>query len=537
MEAQVASLAAAPAIRSPANRWWPWLAAALTVWLGAWWVWLLWQSRHWPLIGDQPVLLYMGWLANHGMVLYRDVVEIQFPGSVMVYRWQQMLFGPSDAGFRLFDFAVLGSLFASMLAIVQGKDLAGPTGRSVRGTGQWFAAVFGFSFFFWWHTGTPNGNEGMGQRDFLVAALLLAGTVALLKAVRDEAARGAEASSMRAMQWMAVFGACVGLAMTMKPPEALFLLLPLPAFRASAAARRHGRAALAWLAAGVALALLSVLVYLLIHGALGAFVATERRMLPLYVGLPQPTRHDMIDMLLQPKRLLPVLTVACGALALCEPLLRRSPVQQTLLLGAVLGAVCYFAQHKGFYYHREPFNAFFFPWVGWVLTASVLHARRWLALGSVAVLVASSLLYPHLLRPASGSLFESRMEGQLRSLGALEHDGQVQCIDTVEGCTTVLLRAKKTMSTGTLDEYLLFSKRDSPSVREEQSLFLGKLQLRRPEFFVITNTQYPASTRRGYDTLPNWPAFYEYLSTNYVLAYELLPTADEVRGYRVYRRK
>ena len=110
------------------------------------------------------------------MRLYSDVVEVQFPGSVLLNSAARAVFGKTDFGFRMFDLCVLGTMLAAMAAIC-------------RREGKWFAGVFGFAYFLWTHTGQEVSIADIGERDFLMAAMTIGAGVFRLEGCarpRDE---------------------------------------------------------------------------------------------------------------------------------------------------------------------------------------------------------------------------------------------------------------------------------------------------------------------------------------------------------------
>jgi hypothetical protein len=67
-------------------------------------------SYRWPVVGDAQIFRYDHLLMAHGFAPYRDIPDINMPGSHIVERWQVSLFGGSDLGARIYDFTLLGLL-------------------------------------------------------------------------------------------------------------------------------------------------------------------------------------------------------------------------------------------------------------------------------------------------------------------------------------------------------------------------------------------------------------------------------------------
>ena len=234
------------------------LFALLTVWFAVFVTITVAHSIHWPMVHDSPILLYMVYLSEHGMRLYRDIVDVQFPGSLLLYSFERHLFGPSDLAFRLFDLFGLAVAFVSMLVIARRREL-------------WFAAVFGFSFFVLEHTGSWASIINLGQRDFFMTCLLGAGVALLLE-------------SFHRQQPLLIlfFGLSVALASTIKPTAIVFFLLALPMVLALRKRQLPLRSYLGYLLTGFAAGIAFILAYLLYEKALGAFLHLEWTLVPVY---------------------------------------------------------------------------------------------------------------------------------------------------------------------------------------------------------------------------------------------------------------
>ncbi|HEY0760334.1 MAG TPA: glycosyltransferase family 39 protein [Acidisarcina sp.] len=487
----------------------------LTVWLAAFGGALLFAARNWPMVQDAPILIYMGFLTEHGMRLYRDVTEVQFPGSVLLYSFGRHVFGSSDAGFRMFDLCALAVAFAAMMAIA-------------RRSGYWFAGVFGFAFFLWSQKGVKLSIINLGQRDFFISCMLGVGIACLIEALRRDEPR-----------LLAVFGFCVAFGASIKPMAVLFVL---PVVIVLLEMRRRERPLapyLGWTTAGVAAGTALVIGFLLWKHALGAFIHVELRYIPLYVDIKYRTFRQMFRQLIDPPRMLLPLLAICGAgLVLFQRQLRQDREQQVLMLCALLGAAAFLLQHKGFDYHRAPFLFFFYLWAGWVLVGTMLHGRRelgWAALALTALAVAS---YPHLREKSTYDMWMiDTLQSDLTALHAADKPGEMQCLDTTFGCTTVALRMKAVTATGYTTDYLLFLDKHDPRLDELRQDFLSRFEAAKPRLVVLTNQQWPKTLDYGYDELAAWPEFKRRLNDEYTLTLERGGTEEHGRGYRIYTRK
>jgi hypothetical protein len=489
--------------------------AFLTAWFAIFGTIIIARSIHWPLVHDSPILLYMVFLSEHGMRLYRDIVEVQFPGSLLLYSFERHVFGTSDLAFRLFDLCGLGVALASMFVIARRR-------------GYWFAAVFGFSFFLLAHTSSFTSITDLGQRDFFIASLLGVAAACLLESFR------------RQLPLMASgFGFCIALASSIKPTSVIFFLILIPILFHLRKQKISIRSYSGYILAGAALACGIVVSYLLYKQALGAFFHLELKLVPLYSAMAGMSFTGMLRILNAPGHLLLALAIGSLLLVALQRRLLYDVVQQVLLVSTLLGAVSFFLQHKGFIYHRLPFEFFFFLWVGWVLTATAKERPLLMSLGAISLMALSAIYYPHLM---ASQRYDTRdltqMQQDLTNLRAADKPGDLQCLDVIGGCITSALRMHIVMSTGYVNDFVFFLDSQDPRVNELREDFLTKLKHRNPRILLLTNEQWPVSEAHGYEKLKNWPQFVDFLQQNYDLSTERVGgPAEHGRGYRIYTRR
>ncbi|WP_353070300.1 hypothetical protein RBB75_09560 [Tunturibacter empetritectus] len=490
------------------------LFVLLTVWYAVFSTIITVRSIHWPMVHDSPILLYMVFLSEHGMRLYRDIVEVQFPGAVLLYSFERHLFGAGDLAFRLFDLFGLATAFVSMFVIARRQKL-------------WFAAVFGFAFFLLEHTGTWVSIMDLGQRDFFMACLLGVGVAFLLESVHRQQAR-----------LIFFFGLSVALASTIKPTSIVFLIVALPVIVALPKRHLPLRSYLGYLLAGFCAGMAFILAYLVYEKAVGAFLSLEWVMVPVYATTANESFLQMLPVLIEPSHVLPEVAMGSLLLVALQTSLRKNLGQQVLFLASLMGAASFFLQHKGFLYHRAPFHFFVFLWVGWVLVATMRQSTKsykWLAF---ALLLFSAALYPRVSRPAIWSQWnEVALQSDLTALHASDAPGEVQCLDTTTGCVNVLLHMNLIMATGYINDTVFFLDRNDARVEQLRDEFLAQLKKSDPRIIVLSNEQWPTFDARGYDKLKFWPQFTNLLNQSYVLSIQRGGDPEHQRGYRIYLRR
>jgi hypothetical protein len=488
-----------------------WLQFGMTAWLVLFSLELIKRSLHWPRVHDGPVIAYMVFLMDHGFTLYKNIIEVQFPGSLLVYWIQVHLFGPSEMGFRLFDLCAMGVACLAMLL-------------ANRKAGHWFAGVFSSAFLVWSHVGDRTSMVEVGQRDFFVACLMVCAAAFLIISVRQ--------GSAGLMFW---YGFCVALSASIKPTSILYLLLlslaAIELRRRQEPLKRYAFFSIAGLivASGI------VVMFLLEEHALEAFFVLSRKILPVYTSLAQASYITMAKNL---KQGAPFLVVA-GWLLWRQPEIRRDWVQQVLLWSCLLGAATYFIQHKGFTYHRALFFFFVFWWAGYVFVATMKRASNYQVVAAAVLLLSCVTASPLLSRKSEYSqavLFH--LQNDLERLRVGEGNNTVQCMDTTVGCLNVLLRMKVTMSTGYVSDYYFFLPSGNTFVNEMRNDFLSQMYAKEPRVLVITNQQWP--TRRedqGYEQLQTWPELQQLLKQRYRLETQMEADENGGAGYRIYVRR
>jgi hypothetical protein len=213
-----------------------------------------------------------------------------------------------------------------------------------------------------------------------------------------------------------------------------------------------------------------------------------------------------------------------------------------ILGGALAGWASYWLQRKGYDYHRYPFAAFVLLWCGlqFVISLKRNKASRWI--GAAGLLIGSFLIAPfYAVRAAHiphTTDLENALTADLQKFPAAELQGNVQCLDGIVGCYSVLYRLQLKQSTGFMGDQVLFSVHPSPVVQSLRDEFMHEIVAAPPLVFV--ETDYWFGQRQSFDKIGAWPEFADYIRTNYSLVSEWpspMPVADsEPLGYRIYRR-
>ncbi len=496
---------------------------------------VVWSWR-WPLVGDAALIHYIGFLIGRGWAPYRQLGDMNMPGSFLIEMAAMKVFGAGDLGWRLYDFSLLGVAAGAFWVVTRRAG--------------WFAAVFAGAMFALVH-----GRDGLaegGQRDLTMAVCLVAATALLFVGVRR-----------RAWWGFAGFGLLAGVALTIKPTALLVSLAQLGvavwAVRRGKEPTSQGRdvGPLLWAVAGMVVGPLAALGFLVREKAVGAFWVGLRTVVPYYASLGHRGMGFLLLHSVSP--LLPLVLIWAAVLVVARS--RWDWERAMLGWGAGLGLVSYVVQARGLPYYRYPLLAFLLPLMA-VDFAEAIRRERWEGLrGKVAggLAVAGLLVGGLWLGPQSAVLahryrwwetdFISTLQGDLqrrggRGLDGTGLDGRVQCVDSISGCGATLYRMRLAPATGVLSDFLLFGPESAAAVRNARAEFVDGVQKRPPQVVVVSSWLHMDGPD-GYAKLQRWPWMEDWLAREYRLETDWRPgrrtrwwsREETPAGYRIYVRR
>lgn len=449
----------------------------------------LFASRHWPLVGDAALMHYVVLAMQHGQVLYRDLRDVNLPGTYFFELLGMHLFGPGAAGWRLYDALLL------LLAIVASVLLGRRAGSGVAG-------LIGGAVFSLIHL--QDGILQVGQRDLLIAVLLLWSYVALFAAETGK----------RSLQNILLFGMAFGVSATIKP-----VLLPLGLVLLGMAAWELRRHLVVWQVvstgvSGMVLPMLACTFWLWRVGGLAPFLHSSRALLVLHASLGRLPAAYLLT-----HEVAPVGFVAAAwLLLLLSERTAISALRSQLYVGLAGAALAFLLQGKGLPYQRYPFLAILML-VLCLDLSRILSAGRWRSYAAASVL----LVITFILAPtyawtvcsfSPATPFQTALNSRLAQSGASANlSGQVQCLDTFGGCLGVLNENQIVQSSGFLYDCYLFT---APSATRDQyrSDFLAAL-LRKPPRVIIETDQFCFKYASGFSRVEQWPELNDLLARSY----------------------
>jgi hypothetical protein len=458
-------------------------------------------SLGWPLIHDAPIMHYIAWRIGHGAVPYRDLFDMNFPGTYLVHLAVLRTVGSSDAAWRAFDLAWLA---ATALALVA---FARPWG--------WIAAAGSALFFAVYHL--SGGAWLAGQRDFFLVIFLVLGALGVV--------RWASETRRANLAWS---GLLLGAGLTIKPHAALFagalvaVILVVSVRRGSAVA-----APLATFLGAMLVMPAAVAGWIAAAGGAPAWRdVVLHYLIPYYVRLGRPTSwafhrwHVWIPI------------AAAVALALAHAVrARRFTVRHAIVvLGIAYGLVHYVAQGKGWEYHLYPLAAFA-ALLTFAEGGPALAQRRLLGVPLAASLaLALILLAQRGVEAANAGWIRQKddlVREVTRDLGTLAPGETVQVLDTTDGGIHVLLRLGALQPTRFLYDFHFFHDEGVREIRALRAELIRDLAARPPRFIVIFDRGWPVG---GPERIARFPELEQWLGERY----RARPSRP---GYTVYEKR
>ena len=487
-------------------------------------------TRHWPMVGDAALLHYSVFLIEHGWVPYRDLPDINMPGAYWATAAAMKLPGQPDVAWRIFDLGLVALAGCGYYVIAR------PYSR--------FAALFATAMLLLVHG--QDGVQQAGQRDLVIAVLLILGSAALIE-------------GMRRQQWTYAlpFGLAMGLAATIKPTAAPLglVLLAMATLHQCGWWRERGTqsqdrglrpAALRWMVAGLGsmcVGPLVMLVWMLRHHALDAWLQLQKILLPYYASLERRPFGFTLSHSISPIAALAVLWLA--SVMVGRP---RWPTAERLLVAAatLLNLVALLAQGKALPYQRYPMLVFLLLLISVDLATSLRSnsKARYVAAAGLAcgalILAPLALVRVHRF-DARPQEFDAMLTSDLERLGGSVLSGHVQCMDTIQDCLPTLFKLRWLPATNTLSDAVLFGPGEKPAVQLMRERFMREAQATPPRVIVVVSGSFLDGTS-GYSKLEEWPEFARWLAAHYTLVAQRTPPhmvrwwsrPQPPAGYRLY---
>jgi hypothetical protein len=472
------------------------------------------KTLHWQIVWDQSVIRYVRFLMSRGLRPYSDITDMNMPGSYMMEALGMAVFGWSDLSWRIYESVLIGVLAVS--------------GMVIGGRRYWLTGVYGATIFV-----LVRFTDGEGyslERNEIMGVLSVLGLALFFVALRS-----------RKPALIALSSGLICLAATMKPGGFLLELLLLGLLTITL--RREGvplRPYLLWTSAGIAFGCALMIGFLAYTHAIRGFFFIIFKVWPLFRAMsPQKT----FELQLVPKFLIPSTLLAALAAYKQRAVMRWE--RWAFLLAMVYGAVSYKLEGGEARYHRYVFLAILATWIGWELTLALSGTdTRSRLIGVAGLVLLLGLVVPnyvvHVRKVAYASpaleTYPAALQSDLASLGGQRLQGQVECLEMVDGCLRTLYEMRLVQNTGSTGDLLLFTSRQSPAVAYYRNWYTNK-QANNPANVIVLGNFWFEADHRSFDRIDTWPQYADYLRSHYVLLVERRFGDGDAPGYRIYVRK
>jgi hypothetical protein len=261
-------------------------------------------------------------------------------------------------------------------------------------------------------------------------------------------------------------------------------------------------------------------------------------MLPYYADIGRNSLSYLAERALPPSIKLLLI------LAMLIVIARRRVEWESAMLasGIAFGLASYFAQGKGFPYHRYPALAFALIWVA-VEFANGMKVPGFARLAAATGMIAGTLAAPLYLKAAVRShwdeAYNNALSADLNKLGGTKLSGSVQCFTTPADCDTVLYRMRLVQASGLFYDYFIFGPGDEPVIQRARDEVWRQLGPNPPQVLIVGRWLYPERSDDEYEKLERWPQLNELIAAHYTLYDDRQFNYAECgfRGFRVYVRK
>jgi hypothetical protein len=494
-------------------------------------------ALNWRYYHDLPIFLYVSMLIDKfGVVPYRDLYEVNLPGTYVAAWIIGLLTGYAAPAVRVLDYILV-------------TGLIGLGGLWMRKLNLWAGVLGGVAWalgYFAW------GPTAMMQREYLMLIPVLAG----LAAYTNIPAR-------HSFWRLLITGLFMGMAVTIKP-QGFVGVLPIvlmewqaarlesdPAQKKNwAASLRHS---LLWLGIGFLIPLGGMFVYLAVNGALPQFFEIIFQYLPLFAQMNM--YHQAVSgvrrwfsLILDFVKLggygLWIAPALWGTYHLqhAPDILPEKKRLGLLLIWSIVAFSIYPAFSGQFFpQHWFLFAFFLFQAAFLCLTVKPVSQSVFFRMApAVLILIASlTLVRPDTLDnlwllavkhelPAANNPKEGRVDEIALFLEANLRPGDtVQPMDWVGGAVHAMLIARAELATPFIYDENFYHNVDNPYIQGLRIRFMQALERARPRFIieVFDDGQYSEPT--GPNTSREFPEFRSFLVENYSVV-------KEGQGYRIY---
>ena len=451
------------------------------------------MSLDWPLIWDVPIFHYIGWLMSIGKVPYKDIFDMNFPGTFLLHLFVIKVFGSGDLGWRLFDLLWLNMINVCVFYYLK------PFGRLSA-----FVAAVTFSVFY-----LSSGPLHSGERDYFIILFMLMSIQCLASSFEKKCS----------LFKIALAGLILGGAIMIKPYVGAFYSMLLASI--GIYAYRKGYAWITHVFVFVISGLfipLAMCLWLGAQGGLRPFWDMMVNYLPIYSDLSrQPWQNILLsyDLLYIPLVFEGFIVLVISILFFIKQKtwnIRRG----FLCLGVIYGLLHYLLQGRDWYYYLFPFLAFLIflaaswlhdkdmqrhPVVHTIMLLMLLHLSIGYGIAGI-----KNIIYPLDFRNFTGYFLANDLKNKIKP------GDEIQIISHWGPSPHAMLLLQQPMVTRFVLTFHLFHNIQHPYIQKLRAEFLKTLQARRPKIIAVYKTGWNENSS---ESIKKFPALADWLGKNY----------------------
>ena len=491
------------------------------------------QSLQWRMVHDAPIMLYVAFLIEHfHYVPYRDLFDMNMPGTYIINILIGRFFGYSDLGFRCIDLIYLAAILTATWFWMR------KLGRKVAWSGT---VLFGLSYLGY-------GPAMSMQREYLIILPII---LALLVS--------SSFSRLNDVIKCSVVGFFFGIVATIKPHAAIAFPLLLIFQVLDIKERNNGKSLgvtrlfqiILSSVFGFMIPITAIFIYLLSVDAWTSFFDIVRNYWPLYTGLTSTHKTifglDRILYVVKGYRSLGGMSLwlAPSVIGVYVSLFHSNITsaqkrQIFLLIGLVLCYSIYPAFAGQFWsYHWLPYLFFILllSSVCFVEQSGVKSRIQKLFPVGVMLLVIVLSIHPPLdifKQPMGDSSRKSPKGGRVDEIASylkanMEPEDRVQPLDwAVGGAVHAMLIAKARLATPFVYTFHFYHHISNTYIQHLRKRFIDSLRKSKPRFIVQINAGRPWIT--SVDTTGEFRELQQLLSSDYIVV-------SEGDGYVIYENR
>jgi len=465
------------------------------------------MSLDWGMANDPPYIHYIAWLMSKGAVPYRDIFDMNFPGTFLLHLSIIKVLGTGDFAWRLFDLFWLGIINIFIIAYCRGFGA--------------LSTLMAVSMFSGFHL--VGGQFVCGQRDYILVLFIIAGIQFFASSLEKELS----------LYRLFLSGLLFGAGMMIKPHLGFFyiILLLVVGIYVYKSGRQWLYPVLIFFISGCVIPGI-IFIWLAANGALIHFLDNVfNYLIPFYskIRLQPIDRPSLFGVPLVYEG------AAVGIISLFYfIIIKHSDIRQKLLiLGVGYGIIHFYIQSMGWYYYLYPLMFFSFLLAASWLNYGKLKYRRGIYTVILFFLFHLSIglnieCIKNIITPKKYLHYTGEVHLLTDDLkGLLAPSEKIQVLFSDVTIHKVLLRLEYPIATRFLFDFHFFYSIDQPYIQKLRTEFLNALKLQPPKLFVVLKYGWPIF---GYIRLKSFPELYAWINENYKIMLQR-------PNYRIYKLK